>query len=140
MTGGRAGYEIAHVRACSVNNWPTTKHARDGGPIAVNTAQLIAPSAETRTPSAAGVIDCARCRERIYLGQEWDLGHVDGDGMRYAGLEHRHARDCSEGETERRLATASSARCISSRRGAGRESGEPGRESRLAAGSSRQVS
>ena len=26
-----------------------------------------------------------------------DLGHVDGDGLRYAGPEHRHSRDCPEG-------------------------------------------
>ena len=45
----------------------------------------------------AGRVDCARCHQRIEPGQEWDLGHVDGDRQRYAGPEHRHARDCSEG-------------------------------------------
>ena len=40
---------------------------------------------------------CARCHQVILPGQAWDLGHVDGDGLRYAGPEHRHARDCPEG-------------------------------------------
>ena len=35
--------------------------------------------------------------EPILPGQAWDLGHVDGDGLRYAGPEHRHSRDCPEG-------------------------------------------
>ena len=46
---------------------------------------------------AAGAVDCARCHEPIQPGQEWDFGHVDGDRLRYAGPEHRHSRDCSEG-------------------------------------------
>jgi hypothetical protein len=29
--------------------------------------------------------------------QAWGLGHGDGDGLRYAGPEHRHSRDCPEG-------------------------------------------
>ena len=29
-------------------------------------------------------VDCARCHERIQPAQEWDLGDVDGDGLRYA--------------------------------------------------------
>jgi hypothetical protein len=27
----------------------------------------------------------------------WDFGHLDGDGLRYAGPEHRRLRNCSEG-------------------------------------------
>ena len=38
-----------------------------------------------------------RVNERIQLGQEWDLGHIDSDRLRYAGHEDRHSRDCSEG-------------------------------------------
>ena len=74
---------------------------------------------------AAGLVDCARCHERIRPGQEWDLGHVDGDRLRYAGPEHRHSRDCSGVGTELRLAAASSAKSISSRAGGNRETGEP---------------
>ena len=53
--------------------------------------------------SAVVVIDlcrmniCARCHERIQPGQEWDLGHVDGDRLRYTRPAHRHSRDCGEG-------------------------------------------
>ena len=41
---------------------------------------------------ARGVVNCARCDEPIEPGQEWDLGHVDGDRLRYAGPEHRRSR------------------------------------------------
>jgi hypothetical protein len=33
---------------------------------------------------ANGVVDGARCHERIQPGQEWDLGHVDGDRLHHA--------------------------------------------------------
>jgi hypothetical protein len=45
----------------------------------------------------AGLVDCARCGLKIEPGQEFDLGHVDGDRSRYSGPEHRHSRDCPEG-------------------------------------------
>lgn len=35
----------------------------------------------------AGVVDCARCGERITPGEPWDLGHVDGKRA-YSGPEH----------------------------------------------------
>ena len=38
---------------------------------------------------AVGLYNCARCGERIEPGEPWDLGHCDGDGLRYAGPEHR---------------------------------------------------
>ncbi len=37
---------------------------------------------------AAGRATCARCGGRIEPGQPWDLGHVDGDRLRYSGPEH----------------------------------------------------
>jgi hypothetical protein len=53
--------------------------------------RALAPAVE------AGLYNCARCHQPILDNQEWDLGHVDGDGLRYAGPEHRHSRDCPEG-------------------------------------------
>jgi hypothetical protein len=38
---------------------------------------------------AAGIVDCARCGQRIAPGQPWDLGHDDADRSRYNGPEHR---------------------------------------------------
>ncbi len=38
---------------------------------------------------AAGGARCARCGDPITPGDAWDLGHVDGDGSRYSGAEHR---------------------------------------------------
>jgi hypothetical protein len=59
----------------------------------------------------AGGVRCARCGEPILVGQEWDLGHVDGDRSRYSGPEHRHAADCPMGGN----------RATSGRRPSGRE-------------------
>jgi hypothetical protein len=42
-----------------------------------------------RPDVAAGQVDCARCGERILPGDDWDLGHVDGDKSAYAGPEHQ---------------------------------------------------
>jgi hypothetical protein len=50
--------------------------------------------------------------EPIQPGQEWDLGHVDGDRDRYAPAPSTGTRTTVRAETARRLATASSARCI----------------------------
>ena len=38
---------------------------------------------------ARGEVCCARCGYVIYPGEQWDLGHMDGDKTRYAGPEHR---------------------------------------------------
>lgn len=51
----------------------------------------------------AGVVDCARCGERIPAGALWDLGHVDGDKSRYAGPEHRK---CNRATAGRRRVTS----------------------------------
>lgn len=37
----------------------------------------------------AGLVDCARCEQRIQPGEPWDLGHHPGDRRRYSGPEHR---------------------------------------------------
>ena len=34
-------------------------------------------------------MNCARCGGFIYPGEQWDLGHLDGDRTQYAGPEHR---------------------------------------------------
>ena len=36
----------------------------------------------------AGLVNCARCGERILPGASWDLGHDDVDRSRYRGAEH----------------------------------------------------
>lgn len=46
---------------------------------------------------ATGQVPCARCGLLIGEGQAWDLGHDDEDRSRYAGPEHRYARDCPKG-------------------------------------------
>lgn len=55
------------------------------------------------------LLEIASGQQRTQVGQAWDLGHIDGDRLRYAGPEHRHSRDCGEGGTEQRLATLSCA-------------------------------
>jgi hypothetical protein len=44
---------------------------------------------------AAGIVDCARCGEKIFPGAKWDLGHVDGDRSRYSGPEHARCNRAS---------------------------------------------
>ena len=38
---------------------------------------------------ATGEVCCARCGLLISQSEPWDLGHVDGDPLRWAGPEHR---------------------------------------------------
>jgi hypothetical protein len=51
----------------------------------------------------AGVVNCARCGERIEPGEPWDLGHDDFDRSVYNGPEHRR---CNRGTLPRMLAKA----------------------------------
>jgi hypothetical protein len=71
-----------------------------------------------------GIVDCARCHQRIEVGQEWDLGHVDGDRLRYAGPEHGYSRDCSEGENRATARHRKLRECVARRDDGSRESGE----------------
>jgi hypothetical protein len=61
--------------------------------------------AQWATRVAAGVVDCARCGERIEPGAAWDLGHVDG-GLAYSGPEHA---ECNRATAATRLAPTSGA-------------------------------
>jgi hypothetical protein len=44
--------------------------------------------AELAPSVAAGLVDCARCGERIEPGTKWDLGHDDRNPELYSGPEH----------------------------------------------------
>lgn len=50
---------------------------------------------------AAGLVDCARCRERIEPGTPWDLGHVEGSATEYAGPMHQACNRDTVGTGER---------------------------------------
>jgi hypothetical protein len=45
---------------------------------------------------AAGLVNCARCGERIQPGALWDLGHVDGNRNQWSGPQHRHCNRQTE--------------------------------------------
>jgi len=51
----------------------------------------------------AGLVDCARCHERIQPSQAWDFGHVDGDRAEGARREGRRGdrRTLLAGDTVR---------------------------------------
>jgi hypothetical protein len=36
----------------------------------------------------AGLVDCARCNQRLEPGRDWDLGHDDNDRTIWTGPEH----------------------------------------------------
>jgi hypothetical protein len=52
---------------------------------------------------ASGQMICPRCGQRIFPGQPWDLGHLDGsEKTQYAGPEHRRCNRATAGRGERR--------------------------------------
>jgi hypothetical protein len=77
--------------ATTRRRWKRKPYPRHYGQAHRAKRRALAPAVE------AGLYTCARCRHPILPDQAWDLGHVDGDGLRYAGPEHRHSRDCPEG-------------------------------------------
>lgn len=78
--------------------WPTTRRRWKQKPYRPEYGAAHRAKRRALAPLvAAGEVDCARCNERIEIGQQWDLGHVDGEPLRYAGPEHRYSSDCSEG-------------------------------------------
>jgi len=61
--------------------------------------EALSPSISPGAPRQAKGFDAGGLSRALQLrqvwrtdraGPAWDLGHVDGDGLRYAGPEHRH--------------------------------------------------
>jgi hypothetical protein len=51
----------------------------------------------------AGLMNCARCRERIRPGEPWDVGHVDGSERTVISEpEHRRCNRATETHKRRR--------------------------------------
>ena len=70
--------------------WETRKRRWKRKPYRARYAQAHRAKRKALAPAVAvGLYNCARCGERIEPGEPWDLGHADGDGLRYAGPEHR---------------------------------------------------
>ena len=79
-------------------NWPTTRWRSKRKPYRRQYSQAHCAKRQALAPAVeAGLYNCARCHQPILPDQAWYLGHVDGDGLRYAGPEHRHSRDRPEG-------------------------------------------
>jgi hypothetical protein len=49
----------------------------------------------------AGLVDCARCGTRIWLGQPWALDHTD-DRAGYLGPSHKRCNDSAGGKAAHR--------------------------------------
>jgi hypothetical protein len=67
-------------------------HARRYGVTHQRTRRMLAPFV------AAGLAECARCREPIAPGEPWDLGHDDLNPELHTGPEHAH---CNRGAPHR---------------------------------------
>ena len=104
--------------------WETRKRRWKRKPYRARYAQAhrarrkaLAPPSQPASTSAPG----ARADP---AGTGMGLGHVDGDGLRYAGPEHRHSRDRPEGGNRATARHRKARECSSSRSGRGRASGE----------------
>lgn len=50
----------------------------------------------------AGLVNCARCGQRIHPGTEWALDHDDTDRTKYLGPSHKHCNDSAGGKAAHR--------------------------------------
>lgn len=77
-----------------------SSHARGYGRAHQEERARWAPKVE------AGLVDCARCGERLEPGRPWDLGHDDNDRSRYQGPEHAHCNRSAGGRNGARVSHA----------------------------------
>lgn len=54
----------------------------------------------------AGLVDCARCGQRLEPGRPWDLGHDDRDRGKYNGPEHLTCNRSAGGKNGRAVQLA----------------------------------
>jgi len=66
-------------------------------------ASHIARRRELAPLVAAGLVDCARCGERIEKGEPWHLGHDDENRHLYNGPEHVRCNCATKSRKVRRV-------------------------------------